>query len=325
MNALAGHRRVIRMDDSSVSRRAYLEVIVREATARSCIQRLNGQISILEEQVCRERAATSLMRVEIERMQLCQADFVQANNELAASVGVSRLQSEPCQCALPGNENIDDLPPVPSSSSGGGPGGIQCHPDGAEHVQSSPPSDTRRFTGDGSNRSTRIRWKNFALNALSRFSSEQLRITISGLYADLLKDRVCLSSALLDAFERNSDTFEALLPPGFLTERLLKCQEDFVAAMTEHWSTARCLDIKIRNWLSREKYDQVRRSLSNTFVDGVWVHKSHNGTLFPVLCSRYSLDKVCRVIANESGLKKFAGGLGASVDIRKLVQVWFIS
>ncbi len=98
-----------------------------------------------------------------------------------------------------------------------------------------------------------------------------------------------------------------------------------MASMTTHWSRARCLDIKFRNWLSREKYDQVRRSLSSTFIDGVWVHDSHNGTLFPVLSSRYSLDNVCHGIAKDSGLKQFADGLGASVDIRTLAKVRLMS
>jgi hypothetical protein len=175
--------------------------------------------------------------------------------------------------------------------------------------------------GDGSNRSTRIRWKKYALSALSRFSPAQLRITISGLYADLLEDNVCLATALTEALQRTPDTFDELLPPGFMTSRLKQCQEDFVCSMTRHWSKARCLDIKFRNWLSREKYDQVRRSLSSTFTDGVWVLNSHNGTFFPQLVSRYVLDKVRHGIARDSGLKQFADGLGASVDIRTLVQV----
>ncbi len=106
-----------------------------------------------------------------------------------------------------------------------------------------------------------------------------------------------------------------------MTSRLKQCQEEFVCAMTSHWSKARYLDIKIRNWLSREKYDQMRRSLSSTFIDGVWVQNSHNGTFFPQLMSRYRLDKVIRGIARDSGLKQFADGLGASMDIRTLVQV----
>ena len=310
------------MDDSTVSTRAFLDLKRSEAVARMGIHRLHGQIKTLQEQVCRERTESSLMRVEMERMQVCLADAQQSSkNHVAAVVDMSRFVSEPCQCARPGNENVDDIAPPPSSSSGGGPGGIQRHQDAVEDGTCPPPINGRRFMGDGSNRTTRIRWKKYALSALSRFSPDQLRITISGLYADLLEDNVCLATALTEALQRMPDTFDELLPPGFMTSRLKQCQEDFVCSMTRHWSKARCLDIKIRNWLSREKYDQVRRSLSSTFIDGVWVQNSHNGTFFPQLMSRYRLDKVIRGIARDSGLKQFADGLGASVDIRTLVQV----
>ena len=307
------------MVDSTVSTRAFMELTLKEASARACIHRLHGQISTLQAQVCSERTESSLLRVEMARMQVC---LQSANNQLAASVDNSILRSEAFECVRPGNENVDDIAPPPSSSSGGGPGGdIQGHHDVVEDVRGPDLSNRRRFMGDGSNRSTRIRWKKYALSALSRFSPAQLRITISGLYADLLEDNVCLATALTEALQRTPDTFDELLPPGFMTSRLKQCQEDFVCSMTRHWSKARCLDIKFRNWLSREKYDQVRRSLSSTFTDGVWVLNSHNGTFFPQLVSRYVLDKVRHGIARDSGLKQFAAGLGASVDIRTLVQV----
>lgn len=53
----------------------------------------------------------------------------------------------------------------------------------------------------------------------------------------------------------------------------------------------------------------------------MWVRKSHNGTLFPTLSSRFSLDKVSNEIADASGLEQFAEGMGAIVALRKLVQV----
>ena len=315
------HLQKLRMNEATVSTRSFMELKLSEAAACASIYRLHGQMSTLRAQMCNDRTEILLMRGEIERMQGSIDDLQSANSTLKASGNGSGLRSEACQCACSANENIDDIAPPPSSASGGCLGGI-VEKDAEEFR---PSSMGRAFIGDGSNRSTLSRWKKYAKSVLARFSPEQFRITISGLYAELLDEGACLSSALSDALQRNPDTFEELLPTGFMTERLLKCQEDFVASMTQHWSRARCLDIKFRNWLSREKYDQVRRSLSSTFLDGVWVHNSHNGTLFPALRSRYSLDKVCRVIAKESGLRKFAGGLGASVDIRTLVQVWFMS
>jgi hypothetical protein len=165
------------------------------------------------------------------------------------------------------------------------------------------------------------RWKKYAKSVLTRFTPDQLKTTIAALYSELLQDSACLASALSDAYVRSPDTFDVLLPPGFISGRIKQGQEEFVRSITEHWSEARCLDLKFRNWLSREKYDQVRNSLSSTFEEGMWVRKSHNGTLFPVLCSRFSLDKVCHELVNDSGLQQFADGLGASVAIKKLVQV----
>ena len=139
------------MVDSTVSTRAFMELTLKEASARACIHRLHGQISTLQAQVCSERTESSLLRVEMERMQVC---LQSANNQLAASVDNSILRSEAFECVRPGNENVDDIAPPPSSSSGGGPGGIQRHQDAVEDVQCPPPSNGRRFMGDGSNRST---------------------------------------------------------------------------------------------------------------------------------------------------------------------------
>jgi len=307
------------MDDPTVQR-AFWNLTTSEAAARAANQRLHGQNADLRAQNSTNVAELSVVRAELARMKVDMDVLRTTNNQLQMSLDMSRNGVEALQRI--GIENSDYFAPPPTGASGGGPGGIERIEDVDEDLDVRPRNYIHRaFVGDGSNRNTISRWKVYATSVLGRFKPDQLKITIAALYSDLLQDSACLASALSDAFASRPDIIDELLPPGFMSGRIKQAQEEFVCSMTKHWSKARCLDLKFRNWLSREKYSQVRKSLSSTFEDGIWVRKSHNGTLFPTLSSRFSLDKVSNEIANASGLEQFAEGLGAIVALRKLVQV----
>lgn len=166
------------------------------------------------------------------------------------------------------------------------------------------------------------RWAEWikAFASCKQLDQTQLKAAVVRLYKDLhsQSDKVKLAVQQLKHYP---DLLRKHYPSGHRAREKKEAQVEFAQAMQKRWGHTTCLDLKYRNMLSREKYEQVRRGLSYKWKKAKWTRRSHNGVPFPVLSTRYRLEELVKEIKLETGLEPFSNGLGVRVDLREMIRI----
>ena len=143
-------------------------------------------------------------------------------------------------------EDQENIAPPSSFSSGGA-------------VAAADGRSGKSFTGSTANRKNRHRWKGIAREVLKQFPPEQMLATVAALHEELHTNNEILATTLKNL---PADKLKEMIPSDFLDDIEKKAQRAYAGAVQNHWSTAKCLDMKYSAPLSRSKYDIFRKQIS---------------------------------------------------------------
>jgi hypothetical protein len=214
---------------------------------------------------------------------------------------------------------VGDGPLAPPGLGGGG--------EPAPDTTATEPA-LRRFSGNPLVKRNVRRWCAAAKASLAHFDTHALAATVRALHGHLDDANAALALQVKRLSFADALT---MLHPTVLARIEKQGAKTFRNAIQEHWDITTCTEIKYANALSRSKYDRLRRSLSCIFnsdkrkkhdakikIPGYSV-QSCLGVPFPRLASRDAIKDYVDEIAEASGLRTFADGLGATVDVRVLL------
>jgi hypothetical protein len=176
----------------------------------------------------------------------------------------------------------------------------------------------RTITGDPRNVRNVRRWQDNALKSLSHFNPAALSATIDAVHKKLKLGREKLEK---DIRSLSANSLLDIVSPKVADKLQQAGAKRFCDSVQAHWSTLLCANIKFGSTLSRSKYNTIRKELSCAWDGnrGISVHQECLGVKFPRIASRYMIDKFVGEVKDELGLREFGEGLGACVDVRKLL------
>ena len=120
---------------------------------------------------------------------------------------------------------------------------------------------------------------------------------------------------LLSKMDHN--TLREELPKAFLASEAKKVRQEYADGLRNIWSVARCVSIKTRNFMSRRKWERLRKYLSYDYDSSInkFVRKTIGGVLVPELPPHKQLRNFAHVMAEKYNMQVDLAGLSVSVDL----------
>jgi len=116
-------------------------------------------------------------------------------------------------------------------------------------------------------------------------------------------------------------SLEKVVPAAFLHDKLLASKKEFAQKIEEKWTMALCLGLKMRNLLSRRKWQSLRACLSSEWSEeeGKFVLMTVDGVGFPRLPPHHQLRAFQYLLAKQYGVVVDEAGLTAYMDLEMAI------